>query len=254
VERIVSPRSHPIAAAAAALSLGLHLAAYGALGVGESRPRERRSTGPVEVEVISRSPPAPAPAPAAARPEPPPVPAPAPAPRPRAPAPIARAPAPPPPSGPPPATPPDRPVPIKVGVSLGSTAAAGGFAVGVGNTLYGRPDEVAADPASVRPYAAPPAPVFVPATRVSTGPRVLREVKPEYPAAAREAGVEGDVVLLLRIEADGRVSGVKVLSGPGYGLEDAASRAAWNLRFAPATRDGTPVATEIRFTYHCLLE
>ena len=236
-------------AAAIAVSAALHVGLVAAVSR-EKAPAAPKSE-PVEFEVVEREPPPPPPPP----PEPVPEPAPAPAPKPKV-VRVDQPPPPPPPNSPPPPadTPPAKPPPVKIGVSLGSTSEGGSFAVGVGNTLYGQADRTAADPAEVKPYAAPERPAFVAATRVSAAPRVLREVKPEYPEEAREAGVEGDVILLLRIDREGRVSAVKVLAGPGHGLEAAATRAAWQLRFFPATLDGEPVVTEIRFTYHCLLE
>ncbi len=131
-------------------------------------------------------------------------------------------------------------------MSLSSTATAGAFAVGVGNTLYGRASETAADPASVRPYAGP--------KRPSAQPRPLELPDIAYPPEARRAGVEGKVVLLLRIDAGGRVVSASVLAGPGAGLGEAAREGALGFRFSPAVLDGEPVETEIRFTYTFLLE
>jgi protein TonB len=247
MERVAATRSRPITAAAVVLSLGLHGVAYAMIGDGRP-PAAPRGSEPVEFEVVSPPPAPPVAAEAPAAPAPSPAPA---LPRPKP----AKAPRPPPDAAPPSPTPAAKPVPLRVGITLGLTTAAGSFAVGTGNTLYGQAEERAGSPAEAKPYVAPPEkPAFVAATRVSTGPRVLREAKPEYPAEARAAGIEGDVILLLRIEREGHVSAVRVLKGPGHGLEAAAERAAWQLRFAPATLDGEPVATEIRFTYHCLLE
>jgi protein TonB len=202
---------------------------------------------PVEVafEVVEPAPAAPPPVP-----EPP---APAPAPRPvavRPPSP-AEPPPPPPPSNepPPPQAPPARAVP-RVGISLGSTATGGGFAVGVGNTLHGKAREVATDPSEVKPYAAP----STPPVRLSAQPRLLAQPEVPYPPEARKAGVEGKVVLALVIAPDGAVAGARVLSEPGAGLGEAARQAARHFRFSPALLEGEAVETEIRFTYTFILE
>jgi protein TonB len=138
-----------------------------------------------------------------------------------------------------------------VGISLGSTTSGGAVAVGVGNTLYGKPDERAHDPKDVKPYAAEGT---APPQRVSAQPKLLRLPEPQYPAAARKAGVEGDVVLLLRVDARGRVIAARVVSEPGAGTGEAARAALLHAEFSPALLDGEAVETEIRFTYHFDLE
>lgn len=236
-------------------SLGIHGALYAS--VSRERPPDKR-VETMEFEVV-RPPPPP---PKRVEPEPPPK---APEPQPiKAPAKIARASPPPTPAPPPP---PNSPAPqsptadakppvIKVGISLSSTAPGGGFAVGVGNTLYGKVDGKAADPDEVRPYAAPaPKPaLYVPPTRVSALPRLLEQPKLAYTDEARRAEIEGQVILLLKIDSTGRVTAVKVLTGLGYGLDSVAEQAAYRFKFAPATLDDEAVSTELRFTYSFLLE
>ena len=156
---------------------------------------------------------------------------------------------------PPPGAPPTRAVP-RVGITLSSTAAGGSFAVGVGNTLYGKASEVAGDPTEARPYAAPSAP----APRTATGrgpsaqPKLLEQPEVPYPAEARHAGVDGRVILVLSIDPAGRVISARVLSEPGSGLGEAARQAALRFRFSPALDAGDPVPAEIRFTYTFVLE
>jgi periplasmic protein TonB len=74
-----------------------------------------------------------------------------------------------------------------------------------------------------------------------TAPRVLQEVKAEYTDEARRAGITGEVVLELVVRRDGTVGDVKLLHGLGGGLNDRARQAVRQWRFAPATRQGTPV-------------
>ncbi len=238
-------------AAAIAVSAALHVGLVAAVSR-EKAPAAPKSE-PVEFEVVEREPPPPPPPP----PEPVPEPAPAPAPKPKV-VRVDQPPPPPPPNSPPPPadTPPAKPPPVKIGVSLGSTSEGGSFAVGVGNTLYGKAEERAADPNAVKPYAAPPAPApkYVPSTRLTSLPKKLSEPRVDYPDEAKKAGIEGDVKLLLRIDETGKVVGVRVLKGPGYGLEAAAEKAAWSWRFQPGLAEGTPVVTEIPLTYSFYLE
>jgi periplasmic protein TonB len=160
---------------------------------------------------------------------------------------------PPPPQAPPPPNDAPQPAraPLVVGVSLSSTTSAGTFSAAVGNTVYGRTAERATAPSEVRGYSAPR---YVPVYQVDTLPRVLSEFRPPYPPQARAANVEGQVTLSVTIDHEGRVIAVKVLSGPGYGLDEAAREAIRRARFAPATRGGEPVSTEFKFSYTFLLD
>jgi TonB family protein len=72
-------------------------------------------------------------------------------------------------------------------------------------------------------------------------PRLLREVKADYTEEARRAGIAGDVVLEIVVRRDGTVADVKILKGLSGGLSDRAVQAVRQWRFAPATRQGTPV-------------
>lgn len=63
-----------------------------------------------------------------------------------------------------------------------------------------------------------------------------------YPEAARENGVEGQVMLQLAIGADGRVEDAQVVEGLGLGCEEAAVALAMNMpAWTPATQSGIPV-------------
>ncbi len=223
-----SPMRSPLLAMAA-LSLILHGVAW-ASAVRTHRPQK---VGRIEFDVVRRPRPEPLPSPVAPPPEP----------TPRRVRRVAALPAAvaPPPASPPSAAP--RPLP-RVGISLGSTVSTGAFAVGVGNTTMGRPAEAAADPATVRP---------LPPGRPSAPPRPVDLPRIPYPAEARKAGVEGRVLLLLRIDAQGAVTSVRVVDAPAL-LASAAAEGARRFRFTPALVEGQPVETEIRFTYTFLLE
>jgi protein TonB len=166
-----------------------------------------------------------------------------------------RAPRPPAPAAPPPA-------PVKVvGLSLESTSEAGqGPAFAVGDTLAGRTAAAAAAP-HAPPAAEPPAGpnrVARGAPRpgsVLTPPRRLQEVKPHYPDALRAAGVEADVLLVVSLDADGRVLSVTVGRGSGDpAFDESARTAARQERFSPALRDGVAVPTTFSFTTHFRLD
>jgi protein TonB len=72
-------------------------------------------------------------------------------------------------------------------------------------------------------------------------PRILHEVKADYPEEARRRGITGDVVLEIVVRRDGSVGDVKVLEGLGGGLSERAVQAVRQWRFAPARRLGASV-------------
>jgi TonB family protein len=70
---------------------------------------------------------------------------------------------------------------------------------------------------------------------------ILDKPRPEYTAEGRSLKLEGDVVLDVVFLANGSVQMNRVVSGLGHGLDEAASRAAQQIKFKPAKRDGQPV-------------
>ena len=101
-------------------------------------------------------------------------------------------------------------------------------------------------PPSVTPPSVPSAPAASPgpdtAARIDPVPDPQASPQPAYPTAALRRGMEGVVVLLAEIDAQGAVTRVRVLESSGYGLLDRAAQdgvAKW--RFQPATEGGKPV-------------
>lgn len=90
-------------------------------------------------------------------------------------------------------------------------------------------------------------------TAVSPASRPLREAQPAmtpvqieykprpvYTEEARRLGVQGEVILEILFQASGKLQTQRVVSGLGHGLDEAAKRAAGQIRFLPAKRDGHP--------------
>jgi protein TonB len=157
--------------------------------------------------------------------------------------------APPPPNAPPP--PDAQPVaraPVRIGISMSSSTAGGGFAAPVGNTLYGEMPKTAPSPADVKPYQAER---YVPPTQVTVLPRPIGECSPpadEYPDEARTLGIEGLVVMMLSVDETGAVTAARVVEDPGHGLGPAAiASVRRHCRFEPAQRGGEKVATTLRY-------
>jgi protein TonB len=74
--------------------------------------------------------------------------------------------------------------------------------------------------------------------------------RPRYPDAAKYARVQGNVVIRTLIGADGRVAGMKVLSGP-MELRQASLDAVGQWEFYPLVQNGQPTAfvTDIEVNY-----
>lgn len=70
---------------------------------------------------------------------------------------------------------------------------------------------------------------------------IVDKPRPEYTAEGRSLKVEGDVVLDLVFLANGSIQINRVVSGLGHGLDEAATRAAQQIKFKPAKRENEPV-------------
>ena len=71
--------------------------------------------------------------------------------------------------------------------------------------------------------------------------RLVRQVAPVYPAAARQAGISGVVRLGVVIAKDGMVRDITVMNGPGLELDNAAMQAVRQWVYKPALLNGQPV-------------
>jgi TonB family protein len=71
-------------------------------------------------------------------------------------------------------------------------------------------------------------------------PEILSKPTPAYTEEARRARIEGEVLLEVVLEASGHVRVLRVVRGLGHGLDESAVRAAEQISFKPAMRDGQP--------------
>jgi TonB family protein len=77
--------------------------------------------------------------------------------------------------------------------------------------------------------------------------RLIRKVKPIYPAAAVEAQIQGSVVLQVLVDKNGAVRDVRSISGPPI-LAPAAIDAVEHSRFRPCHLNGQPLESEALVT------
>jgi TonB family protein len=95
---------------------------------------------------------------------------------------------------------------------------------------------------AVGPTTAEPPKSRIPGTSADETPvSLLSKPMPSYTLEARQHNIEGDVELDVEFTATGQLHVLGVLQGLGYGLDEAAVKAAEQIRFAPACRDGRPV-------------
>jgi TonB family protein len=87
-------------------------------------------------------------------------------------------------------------------------------------------------------------------------PALIEQPEAEYPAAAREAGVQARIELELDVSEGGEMDAVRLLEAEprGWGFELAAVRAAWRFRFQPAMAGPVAVPVRITYTYRFTLE
>ena len=72
-------------------------------------------------------------------------------------------------------------------------------------------------------------------------PKLIYKVEPKYTDEARDAKLDGAVILSLVVRADGTASDLVVKRGLGLGLDQAAVDAGKQWKFQPATKDDKPV-------------
>jgi protein TonB len=153
------------------------------------------------------------------------------------------------------------PLPPVFGVAMSSVSEVGGaVAVPIGGTTNADPSgpRTGARAAAGAPSGAAGDHGYAPASEldVKTMPDVDADAcgrSISYPPEAERDGIEGDVRLRVSLDEVGRVHGVRVLSGLGHGLDQAAVEAIKHrCRFTPAVgRDGRRVAFVIQsYTFH----
>jgi len=121
--------------------------------------------------------------------------------------------------------------------------ASSGFGSGVAMADSGHASRAEVRQAGFGDVAAPPTVQSLPAQQAAARivpAEILSKPVPVYTDEARARRIEGEVLLEVVLEASGRIHVVRVVRGLGHGLDDAAVRAAEQIQFKPAQRDGQP--------------
>jgi protein TonB len=100
----------------------------------------------------------------------------------------------------------------------------------------------------------PTAPAAPPAVGGDVNPaKMISSVPPVYSSLARTQHVSGDVKIDALIDVNGRVTAMKVISGPTL-LHQAAMDALHQWKYKPATLDGKPVPMHLMVTLQFRLQ
>jgi len=170
-------------------------------------------------------------------------------------------PTPPPPNAKPPPEPPKEPPKPVFGVTMSSTTEGdSSVAMPVGNTTMIDPSKSGKGPVVPLPAAPPPPPKpeYKPVSElyIKSRPDIDADAcgrSVPYPSEAEQLGIEGDVKLRIELDEKGHVHGIKVTSGQGHGLDQAAVFALTHkCKFTPAiATDGKPVSYVIpQYVFH----
>jgi TonB family protein len=93
-------------------------------------------------------------------------------------------------------------------------------------------------PPSVRSHPAEAAAPGVPA-------EIISKPVPVYTQEARSLRIQGEVLLEVVLQASGNLHVLRVVRGLGHGLDDNAVKAAEQIRFKPATKNGQPADSTV---------
>jgi TonB family protein len=80
-----------------------------------------------------------------------------------------------------------------------------------------------------------------PSTGADAPVEITFKPKPGYTDEGRKQKINGEVRLQVMFSANGRVHVVRVVQGLGYGLDEQAVKAAEQIKFKPALREGQPI-------------
>lgn len=121
-----------------------------------------------------------------------------------------------------------------------------GFVAGQASHSLTDPSDVLPAQVAAAPWAA--AEGAMPTGKGLTPPKKIKYVKPEYPKAALDARVQGEVLLEIVIATDGRVADARILKSVPQ-LDQAAIEATLAARYEPVQINGLPVRVTSMVTH-----
>lgn len=88
----------------------------------------------------------------------------------------------------------------------------------------------------------------------TTAPSIISRVDPGYTQEAKDAKIQGKIVLTMVVTAQGRADDIKVTQSLDPGLDVNAIGAVSQWRFKPGTKDGQPVDVAVTIEVHFRLQ
>jgi TonB family protein len=104
-----------------------------------------------------------------------------------------------------------------------------------------------------QPVAPPPPAPALPVGGEVKPAKLLNSISPVYPSLAKNQRISGDVRVDALVDAAGKVTAVKVISGPAL-LQQSAMDAIRGWKYQPATLDGKPVPMHLTVTLQFRLQ
>jgi TonB family protein len=89
---------------------------------------------------------------------------------------------------------------------------------------------------------------------ISSMPKVLEEIRPDYPLDAKKEGIQGSVIMEIIIDAKGIVRSTNIIRSLDPRLDQAALAAMKRFKFRPAMMDDSAVAVKIKYAIKFVLE
>lgn len=89
---------------------------------------------------------------------------------------------------------------------------------------------------------------------ITSMPRPLEEIRPEYPKWAKDEGITGSVIFEILIDGNGKVRQLTLLKSLHPELDKLAEEAMRKFKFRPAFIEKEPVAVRIRYAIRFMLE
>lgn len=118
----------------------------------------------------------------------------------------------------------------------------------IGNTLMTAQEETFTPPEKVEAYNT------VPVFELSSLPHYKKRVTPDYPESLKAAEKEGEVLLSVTIDGQGKVVALKVKRSDDVLFANAAQTALEKCEFTPGLQNGTPVTTTIDIPIKFILD
>ncbi len=138
----------------------------------------------------------------------------------------------------------NQPPPPQFGLEKEATEGNGDMAVATGNTLMQKADTVV-KPAPPPP---PPEPMLLDQEAVP-----LEKILPKYPEWAEEQGVTSRVLVMVTIDAQGKVMDARIQKSGGKDFDSAALEAARITRYKPYVEKGRPIPVKFVVPYEFVL-